>query len=376
MPGRILNSRILLGLFASLVFLTSGFASIAKLQRAVRKRPKDIRLRFLLGKHYVKKGKVDKAIREFQNILRKKPLPTVMFQLGLAHAKKGDLTNAVMNWMPILERKPNNTKTMGYLGLALYKQGLSSPSDELRARLFEESLDWWKRILKLDPSNKRARYFAGVEYFKLRRYEDAARQFLILLRIRRDQPKVLALLIKALMKLGKAEKAQKTLRELERLQNEKPNPKIEFFIRKTSKQIRKYLKGGGNLDGGEPDQEESQGDAVSKEPIEHQGGRPLPPGEIPPPPPPLDGGHPVAPPEFGEDEPITLQAETLFLDGLEYKEQGNLEKALFAFLQAVDINPEFAQVYLQIGEVYLGLAKLAPTPDEFTERMRLSLIHI
>lgn len=341
-----------------------------RLQRAVQKRPRDIRLRFLLGKQFTKEGKHQQAIRQFQTILRSKPAPTVMFQLGLTYARAGDLTNAVMNWMPILEQKPNNTKTMGYLGLALYKQGLSSPSDELRRRLFEESLDWWKRILKLDPSNKRARYFAGIEYFKLKRYEDAARQFLILIRINKNQPKVLALLVKALLKLGAVDKAQRTLRLLEEIQAQRPNPKIEAFLRKTSRQIERFRRQGGQVDAGDPDRDEADEDAVTRNPEEHVE-YPDPPGDEPPPPPPLEP-QPVAPPDFSEHEPVTLQAETLFLDGLEFKEQGNLEKALFAFLQAVDINPEFAQVYLQIGEVYLGLAKLAPTPDEFAERMRLA----
>lgn len=353
-----------------LLLAVAAPANVARLERAVDQRPKDLRLRFLLGKEYSKQGKYPQAIRQYEDILRVRALPTVMFQLGLAYARQGNLTAAVLNWTPILERKPNNTTTMGYMGLALYKQGLQSPTEELRQRLFEESLDWWKRILKLDPSNLRARYFSGLEYFKLNRFEDAARQWLIFLRVKKNHPKVLALLAKALMKLGKYEQARRTLDHLQGLPAAGA-PSIRAFLAKAYAHLdagppRDRPPTSSNL---EPD--DLQEGAVTHTPGEFVE-RPLPPGDEPPPPPDMPEPGSPRPPQIPVDEPVTLQAETLFLDGLEFKEKGNYEKALFAFLQAIDIQPEFSQVYLQIGEVYLGLAKLAPTPDEFKERMRLA----
>jgi tetratricopeptide (TPR) repeat protein len=345
--------------------LPSAQASLARLEHAVRKKPKDLRLRFLLGKKYSSSGKYKKAIRQYQKILQKRQLPTVLFQLGLAHARLGDLTAAVLNWTPILEQKPGNTKTMGYLGLALYKQGLQSPNEDLRERLFEESLDWWKRILKLDPSNLRARYFAGIEYFKLGRHEDAARQWLIFLRVKKNHPKVLTLLTKALLKMRKYEKAKRTLAHLRSLPVSS-RPKLRRFLKKASAAVARGARGARPEDGKLEPEDLDRG-AITRDPH-----RPQPPGPEPPPPPPLDGYGVKPPSQIPVDEPVTLQAETLFLDGLEYKEKGNYEKALFSFLQAVDIQPDFSQVYLQVGEVYLGLAKLAPTPKEFKERLRLA----
>lgn len=287
----------------------------------------------------------------------------MLFQLGLAHARLGDLTSAVLNWTPILDQKPNNTRTMGYLGMALYKQGLQSPTESLRERLFEESLDWWKRILKLDPSNQRARYFAGIEYFKLGRYEDAARQWLIFLRVNKNHPKVLALLTKSLIKLGKFDKAKRTLAHLESLPPKKIR-KLQGFLKKARRALSKGRDASPRDSDLTPEDEDRN--AVSRD------DRPLPPGPEPPPPPDFPDPSGVVPPQSPVDEPDSLQAETLFLDGLEHKERGNYEKALFAFLQAVDMQPDFSQVYLQVGEVYLGLAKLAPTPDEFKERLRLA----
>lgn len=351
------------------LLLGSGaLASLARYERAVKKRPEDLRLRFLLGKKYTQAGQLQKAARQYQAILREKSIPTVMFQLGMVYAKMGDLTAAVLNWTPILERKPDNTRTMSYLGLALYRQGLQSPNEELRQRLFQESLDWWKRILKLEPGNLRARYFAGVEYFKLGRFEDAARQWLIFLRVKRNHPKVLSLLAKALMKMGRYQQARRTLGVLSGTPAAK-SAKMKAFLRKAYRALDTAVAGGPPpRDESRLDPDETDRDAVARD----DRSRPLPPGPEPPPPPPLGEPRPVKPPGEVVDETDTLQAETLFLDGLEYKEKGNYEKALFAFLQAIDIQPDFSQVYLQIGEVYLGLAKLAPTPDEFKERLRLA----
>jgi len=163
-------------------------ANLARYEQAVRKRPKDLRLRYLLGRKYAAAGEHRKAIAQFEAIQRTKRrvVPVVQFHLGLSYARNGNLTKAVLAWTRLLEEKPNNTKTMGYLGLALYKQGLASPNEELRQQLFQESLDWWRRILRLDPANLRARYFAGIEYFKLGRYEDSAKQWLIFLRVKKN----------------------------------------------------------------------------------------------------------------------------------------------------------------------------------------------
>ncbi len=363
-PGiALLLALLVFGLLPGLVS-----ASLVRLEQAVKDKPEDLRLRYLLGRRFAESGQHGRAVKEFEEVLRQRSrVPVVLFHLGLAHARLGNLTQAVLSWTRILEEKPNNTKTMGYLGLALYRQGLGSPSEELRQRLFEESLDWWNRILRLEPTNLRARYFAGIELFKLGRYEDAARHWLIFLRVRRNHPKVLGLVAKALLKLGKTAEARRTLVQLEKLGAETKDPKVLELARKTLAELVAAERSGSPAPNPDLDEDETSRDAVTRDPEEI---RPLPPGPEPPPPPPL-GPRPT-PPSVPVDEPVTLQAETLFLDGLDYKEQGNFEKALFSFLQALDLQPDFSQVYLQIGEVYLGLARLAPTPTEFEKRLDLA----
>ena len=46
--------------------------------------------------------------------------------------------------------------------------------------------------------------------------------------------------------------------------------------------------------------------------------------------------------------------------------------ALFNFLQAQELDPKFAQCYMQIGEVYLKLADATPTEDKFLEHLQLA----
>lgn len=364
-------TRVLGALWLLLMTALPVQANVARLQDMIRQRPKDLRLRYLLGRKYAQAGEHQRAAQEFQAILslKKKAVPVVQFHLGLAFARAGNLTQAVLAWTRLLEEKPNNTRTMGYLGLALYRQGLASPNEELRRRLFEDSLDWWKRILRLDPSNLRARYFAGIEYFKLGRYEDAAKQWLIFLRVRKNHPKVLGLVAKALMKLRRWDQARRTLKHLERLGEKAGNGKYVTFARKSLRKVEQAQRSGGRPpEESDLEPEDEDRDAVTQDP---PGLPPPPPGPEPGPPPPL-GPRPPGLPQLPVDEGMTLQAESLFLDGLDYKEQGNHEKALFAFLQAIDQQPDFSQVYLQIGEVYLALARLAPTPAEFDQRMRLA----
>lgn len=362
--GLVLAGLLILGLLPE-----AARASLSRLEEAVAKKPDDLRLRYLLGRRYAEAGDHRKALEEFRRVAAKKSVPAVMFQLGLAYARVGDLTAAVLNWSQIQEAQPNNLKVLGYLGLATYKQGLMAPNEQLRERMFEESLDWWKRILKLDPANPRARYFSGIEYFKMGRYEDAARQWLIFLRVQKRHPKVLALLAKALLKLGRRTQAKKTLELLQSLDATAKSPPLKQFVEKALAELESTPPGTATRQGN-LDDDDTQPGAVTRDPPEV---RPLPPGPEPPPPPPLEPRRgPPPPPGEPVDEPVTLQAESLFLDGLDYKEKGNLEKALFAFLQAIDMQPEFTQVYLQIGEVYQGLAALAPTPDQFEERLRLA----
>ena len=48
------------------------------------------------------------------------------------------------------------------------------------------------------------------------------------------------------------------------------------------------------------------------------------------------------------------QAEKHFKKGFEYQDQGNLDQALQEYQKALELNPDYVQVYTNLGTVYLG----------------------
>lgn len=48
------------------------------------------------------------------------------------------------------------------------------------------------------------------------------------------------------------------------------------------------------------------------------------------------------------------QAEKHFKRGFEYQDQGDLDRALAEYQKALELNPNYVQVYTNLGTVYLG----------------------
>ena len=369
--SNITKSQIVKALFfCTVFFVLSGashlYGSIANLENMVEKNPRDVRLQFLLGKAYSQKGEHLKAKSIFQQVLAQKKAPIVFLHLGLEFAAMGNLTGAILQWTSVIEQKPNNVSAMKFLARALHKHALTlnDPSDQ--EDLFEQSLGWWKRILHLDPGNLRARYYAGIECYKLNKFEAASKHWLILLRQKNNNLKVLKCLAKALVKAGQLEKAQRVGLKMLRLEQSKRRKPYTPWAKNLIEQIKSgnISKPEVNTQVSELSQEETKPHKVEewKNPDPDDFIQPVKPRRT----------RPVPPPSIGPDPKYTIQAETLFLDGLDFKDNGQFEKALFAFLQAIDINPEFTQVFLQMGEVYIQLAQLAKRKSQFAERLSLS----
>lgn len=353
-------------LFFSPFFYPELFGGTTNLENLVEKNPNDIRLQFLLGKSYSQKGNHLKAKSIFQDILQQRKAPIVFLHLGLEFAAMGNLTGAILQWTSVIEQKPNNVPAMQFLARALHKHALQldDPSDQ--QDLFEQSLGWWKRILHLDPGNIRGRYFAGIEAYKLKRYEAAAKHWLILLRQKNNNLKVLKCLAKALVKAGAVDKSKRVALKMIRLEESKRQKQYTSWAQNLIQTID-------NGDIKKPDVEEEISNLTQDEEKPHtikKWDEPDPDDFTKPAEP--RRRAPAPPPSIGPDPKFTIQAETLFLDGLDFKDSGQFEKALFAFLQAIDINPDFTQVFLQMGEVYIQLARIAKRESQFTERLSLS----
>ncbi len=366
--------RLLLVVCAFLFVVSSLHSSVSNLERMVRKNPRDIRLQFLLGKAYSQQGNHLKAKKVFQEILQQRKAPVIFLHLGLELAAMGNVTGAILQWTSVIEQKPNNKTAMRLLARALHKQALQMTNERDQADLFEQSLGWWKRILHLDPGNLRARYFAGIECYKLGRFGEAAKHFLILLRVKKTNRKCLKALGKTLVKMGKFKKAKRVAKRVLRLERQMGRTGYTVWARKIinlidSGRIKAPVvrNKAAKLDRGEVrvDPIDTRPRWTSKDVNNETVRKPKKPEAKKP----SKGDEPFT--DIGKN-PGDIDAENLFLDGLDFMDQGKYEKALFCFLQSIDINPNFTQVYLQMGECYTRLAKLAKRKSQFTERLALA----
>ncbi|MBI3894093.1 MAG: tetratricopeptide repeat protein [Candidatus Wallbacteria bacterium] len=357
----------------ALATVTQPGRSLEDLRSQVDANPNDLKSRFLLGRAYSTKGRHADAVQQFQAILAVKPVPAVMFQLGVELAKLGDLQSAVFQWDEIVKKyRPNNLTTLGYLGLALHKLATSADDENRRFELHMSALDYFKRILRIDPGNVQARVYAGLEYAKLEKYEPAVKQWLLALRANPANIQVWVLVTKVLYKIQKFDKVQVAVNKILRLDPSNVFGRdMQQKLDKLSPKAR--VEDGPSVKVGTPDDYPKHG---PDQPIPRPGVDDShdPTGTVPPVVPPVAQPGPMPPdtsPTIGDRG--NMEAEQLFLDGLDFKEKGNFEKALYSFLQAIDKDPKFSQVYLQIGEVYLSLAKLAPTKNQFEERVQLAI---
>jgi tetratricopeptide (TPR) repeat protein len=69
----------------------------------------------------------------------------------------------------------------------------------------------------------------------------------------------------------------------------------------------------------------------------------------------------------------SLRAEQLLLDGLDRKDQGRYQESIVLLLEALAIDPGFTQAYAHAGDVWLELARQAPTEPEFRAYLALAL---
>ena len=356
MPIRFFHALVL-----ALLLLWPGAvraATVAELEALAAQQPDNLRVQYHLAKAYAQSGVNDRAIELFEGILAKKHAPAVQYELGVLYARTGRLDQARLAWLDIVSPQegtpithPLHTPAMMRLAALLLK--MDQP---------EEALTWWRKVVEADPTSEKARLYIGLSLFKSKQYLPAAKEWLLLIKSKPSRPVAL----KALFYLGRAfvelKKPDKALKVFDKILKVDP-------LNEQAKAARAKLE-----QHQDPDPKPVDG-AIGGDTVvitQH-------PTQEPSNPPPPINPEPVVPmtpaqataPKSEVVNP--LQAEELFLDGLDQKEKGNYEKALFAFLQALDVDPKFTQVYLQVGEVYLQLARLAPTEAQYKERLTLAL---
>ncbi len=66
------------------------------------------------------------------------------------------------------------------------------------------------------------------------------------------------------------------------------------------------------------------------------------------------------------------QAEKHFKKGFQHQDQGNLDKALEEYQKALELNPNYAQVYTNLGTVYLGKKDYDQAIESFKKVIELN----
>ena len=103
--------------------------------------------RYDLAVTYRGMGEVDKAIAEYEKVLKISPrFPEALSNLGGQYFRKGDVKQAVAHFRRAIEVYPNFIQALSNLGAALNKLGHS-----------KQALPHLKKALALDPSHSAGR---------------------------------------------------------------------------------------------------------------------------------------------------------------------------------------------------------------------------
>jgi len=156
------------------------------------------------GNNYLGMGMDDKAIEELKKSAKIDPnLAVVYYNLGRAYSNKKMTEEAIMNFKKAVELDPNFKdlhrriavlyESIGKTDEAIYEylqEVKTSPSVELYntlARLYYEKrqidkvIEQCQNILQLDPNNYEARKNLASLYFTQKRFQEAQREFSLLL---------------------------------------------------------------------------------------------------------------------------------------------------------------------------------------------------
>jgi tetratricopeptide (TPR) repeat protein len=103
------------------------------------------------GNRYYKKNQIDKSIQQYQSAVQQAPSsPTANYNLGNAQFRKNQFDEAARSYDATIQHSQDKkVQENGY-----YNKGVAM----IKQKKLQESIDAWKRALKLDASDADARY--------------------------------------------------------------------------------------------------------------------------------------------------------------------------------------------------------------------------
>lgn len=129
-----------------------------------------------LGKALTRQGKLDEAVRRFDEALRIKPAyPEAQSDLGVALTRQGKLDEAARRFVEALRLKPAYAEAQSNFGVVLYRQGK-----------FDEAVRHFNEALRINPDYAEAHDGLGAALVRQGKLSEAVRHFVEALRINPD----------------------------------------------------------------------------------------------------------------------------------------------------------------------------------------------
>ena len=118
--------------------------AIAEFEAALKIRPQSHKMYYNLGFAYEKKGLIKQAVNLYNETLRLKPdYVDAHFNLGNIYVRTGRLNDAVRAYQSVLEADPQDAEARNNLGVIYARQGK-----------LDQAIIQWERILEIEPGNQ------------------------------------------------------------------------------------------------------------------------------------------------------------------------------------------------------------------------------
>jgi len=191
--------------------------SLEILQRGLRSKPNDVRLRLAYGQALLAADSIRAAELEITKAREMdKTIPDGFLALGDLYFSQRVYLLAKDNYEQALKLDPNNLAAREKLGLVYFRLANAETVDNALANeYYSRSLQQWAAIIERDSMYARAYFEQGKIFFYASRYADAARSLETYVRLRPDAPNATIArwyLAQSLSKLEECEKAERYLR--------------------------------------------------------------------------------------------------------------------------------------------------------------------
>ncbi len=181
--------------------------AIRQFQEALRLDPGDAKTYNNLGAAFDKKGQIDEAIRQYQKARQLDPdYAEACYNLGTDLVKRGQLDEAIRQFQEAIRLKPNDADARNNLGATLDKLGR-----------FDEAIRQYQEAIQLKPDDADARYNLGADLARKGQLDEAITQYKEAIRLKPDFAEACNNLGTALARKGLLDEAIGQFREAIRL---------------------------------------------------------------------------------------------------------------------------------------------------------------